>query len=138
MSITINAQSFDIGDTIKFSTLNPKDTRVWQGTVIGIAGYQIASNYGDVINYYQQVKAGLTNPNQISLLDQTQFILVNTETDSGRVIKPMSPEWILPESFKVVKNQTSYVIQVYTHNSESVSTVLQLLRDNGFTCKSLS
>lgn len=134
----INSQSFDIGDTIQFSSINPKDTRVWNGTVIGICGYRIASGYGDLINYYQQVLAGLDGSNKISLLADTQFILLNVETESGSVIQAISSEWVLAESFKVVKAEVSYMIQVYTHDGETVSNVLQLLRDNGFVCRSLS
>ena len=138
MSLLVGTTSFDIGDVIRFSSINPKDTRVWQGTVIGVTTYQVASHYADIINYYQQVKAALDNPNQISLLNQAEFILIDMETDSGSVVQPISPEWIDPTTFKLVKNQNSYLIQVFTHSNETAADVLQLLRDNGFTCKSLS
>ena len=138
MSLLVGTSSFDIGDTIRFSSINPKDTRIWQGKVIGITNYQIAAHYADIVNYYQQVKAAVENPNQLSLLNQTDFILIDMETASGSIVKPISLEWIDASTFKVVQNENSYLIQVYTHSGETAADVLQLLRDNGFTCKSLS
>ena len=134
----INGETFDIGSVIRFSSRNPQDVRVWQGTVVGFCGYQVASGYGDLINYYQQVVAGLGNTNAISKLGDTEFILINTENDNrGSLIQAISPEWIDAATFHVVEFSTSYTIQVTTHNHETVQDVLQLLRDNGFTCKSL-
>ena len=138
MSLLVGTSSFDIGDTIRFSSINPKDTRIWHGKVIGITNYQIAAHYADIVNYYQQVKAAVENPNQLSLLNQTDFILIDMETASGSIVKPISLEWIDASTFKVVQNENSYLIQVYTHSGETAADVLQLLRDNGFTCKSLS
>ena len=136
--MNINGKSFDINDVVRFSSRNPKDVRIWQGTVVGFCGYQVASGYGDLINYYQQVVAGLGSTNRISKLGDTEFMLINTETDSGRVIQAISPEWIDATTFRLVEVSTSYTIQVTTHNNETVADVLQLLRDNGFTCKALS
>ena len=136
--MNINGVSFDINDVVRFSSRNPQDVRIWQGTVVGFCGYQVASAYGDLINYYQQVVAGLGSTNRISKLGDTDFMLINTETDSGRVIQAISPEWIDATTFSLVESSTTYTIQVTTHNNETVSDVLQLLRDNGFTCKSLS
>ena len=138
MSLIVGTVKFDIGDTIQFKTINPNDTRVWQGKVIGITNYQIASHYADVINYYQQVKAALENPNQLGLLNQADFILIDTDSPSGSVVKPMALEWIDVSTIKVVKLEQSFLIQVYTHTGETAADILQLLRDNGFTCKSLS
>lgn len=138
MSITINAQTFDVGDTIRFSSINPKDTRIWYGTVVATCKYQIAAGYGDLINYYQQVLAGLDSASKINTLAQAEFILISMETESGKVVQAISPEWILPESFTLVQQESSYTIKVYTHAGATVQTVLQLLRDNGYTCQSLS
>ncbi len=138
MALLVGTTSFDIGDVVRFSSINPKDTRVWQGTVIGVTTYQVAAHYADVINYYQQVKSALDNPNQISLLNQAEFILIDMETESGSIVKPICPEWIDPTTFKKVEEQASYLIQVYTHSGETSADILQLLRDNGFTCKALS
>jgi len=134
----VNSQSFDIGDAIQFTSINPKDTRVWNGTVIGFCGYRVAAGYSDLINYYQQVLTGINGTNKISLLADAQFILLEIKTENGTMVQAISPEWILVESFKVIKAEASYMIQVYTHDGETVSNVLQLLRDNGFVCRSLS
>lgn len=134
----INSVSFDINDVIRFSSRNPHDVRIWQGTVVGFCGYQVAAGYGDLINYYQQVVASLGSTNRISKLADTDFILINTETTSGTVIQAISPEWIDATTFSKVEASASYTIQVTTHNNETVNDVLQLLRDNGFTCKALS
>lgn len=138
MAKSLNGQSYDIGDTIRFESINPKDTRTWVGKVVGFCGYEVAAGYGDLINYYQQVLAGLGSANKVSLLANAEFILINTETDRGSVLQAICPEWILPESFKVVKAQQSYTIQVFTHDGSTMFDVLKLLRDNGFTCRSLS
>lgn len=136
--MNINGVSFDINDVVRFSSRNPNDVRVWQGTVVGFCGYQVASSYGDLINYYQQVVAGLGSTNRISKLGDTEFMLISVENSSGKVIQAISPEWIDPITFSLVEAPTSYTIQVTTHNNETVNDVLQLLRDNGFTCKALS
>lgn len=136
--MNINGKSFDINSVVRFSSRNPQDVRVWQGTIVGFCGYQVASGYGDLINYYQQVVAGLGSTNRISKLGDTEFMLVNVESPSGSVIQAISPEWIDATTFDLVEVQTSYTIQVTTHNNETVFDVLQLLRDNGFTCKALS
>lgn len=138
MSKTLNGQSYDIGDTIKFTSMNPKDTRVWSGKVVGFCGYEVATGYGDIINYYQQVLSGLGSANQVSLLASSEFIIINTETENGSVLQTICPEWIIPESFSVVKAEQSYTIQVFTHDGSTVYDVLKILRDNGFTCRSLS
>lgn len=134
----INNKSFDIGDVVRFRTLNPHDTRYWQGTVTGFCGFQVASSFGDLISYYQQVLAGLNGEQRIGKLSDTNFILISTDTESGQVMQAISPEWIEPASFALVEYSTSYTIQVTTHNGKTVYDVLQLLRDNGFTCKALS
>lgn len=136
--MNINGVSFDINDVVRFSSRNPNDVRVWQGTVVGFCGYQVASGYGDLINYYQQVVAGLGSTNRISKLGDTEFMLISVENSSGKVIQAISPEWIDPITFRLVEATTSYTIQVTTHNNATVDDVLQLLRDNGFTCKALS
>ncbi len=136
--MNINGKSFDINSVVRFSSRNPQDVRVWQGTIVGFCGYQVASGYGDLINYYQQVVAGLGSTNRISKLGDTEFMLINVESPSGSVIQAISPEWIDAATFDLVEVQTSYTIQVTTHNNETVFDVLQLLRDNGFTCKALS
>ena len=136
--MNINGISFDINDVVRFSSRNPQDVRIWHGTVVGFCGYQVASGYGDLINYYQQVVAGLGSTNRISKLGDTEFMLINVETSSGSVIQAISPEWIDTTSFRLWEASTSYTIQVTTHNNETVNDVLQLLRDNGFTCKALS
>ena len=136
--MNINGKSFDINSVVRFSSRNPQDVRVWQGTIVGFCGYQVASGYGDLINYYQQVVAGLGSTNRISKLGDTEFMLINVESPSGSVIQAISPEWIDASTFDLVEVQTSYTIQVTTHNNETVFDVLQLLRDNGFTCKALS
>lgn len=136
--MNINGVSFDINDVVRFSSRNPNDVRIWQGTVVGFCGYQVASGYGDLINYYQQVVAGLGSTNRVSKLGDTDFMLINVETSSGTVIQAISPEWVEPTTFQLVEASTSYTIQVTTHNNETVNDVLQLLRDNGFTCKALS
>ena len=135
--MNINGKSFDIGSVVSFTTRNPQDVRIWQGTVVGFCGYQVAAGYGDLINYYQQVVAGFGSTNRISRLANTEFMLISTENESGNVVQAISPEWIEPTSFRIVAADASYLIQVTTHNNETVSDVLQLLRDNGFTCKSL-
>ena len=134
----INNKTFDIGDVVRFRTINPHDTRYWQGTVVGFCGFQVASSFGDLINYYQQVLAGMNGIQRIGKLADASFMLVNTETESGTVVQAISPEWVDPSSFELVEFSTSYTIQVTTHNGETVYDVLQILRDNGFTCKALS
>ena len=52
-------------------------------------------------------------------------------------MQAISPEWVDAATFALVEYSTSYTIKVTTHNGETVYDVLQLLRDNGFTCKSL-
>jgi hypothetical protein len=136
--MVINGLTFDIGDLVRFKSINPQDSRYWQGTVVGFCGYNVASSYGDIIAYYQQVLAGMGGLQGISKLSDTTFMLINTDTESGSVVQAISPEWVDHSSFKLVEYSTSYTIQVTTRNGESVYDVLQLLRDNGFTCKALS
>lgn len=133
----INNKSFDIGDVVRFKSLNPQDTRYWQGTVTGFCGFQVASSFGDLIAYYQQVVAGLGSDQRIGKLADATFILISVDTDNGQVMQAISPEWVDVATFALVEYSTSYTIQVTTHNGETVYDVLQLLRDNGFTCKSL-
>lgn len=133
----INNKSFDIGDVVRFKSLNPQDTRYWQGTVTGFCGFQVASSFGDLIAYYQQVVAGLGSDQRIGKLADATFILISVDTDNGQVMQAISPEWVDAATFALVEYSTSYTIQVTTHNGETVYDVLQLLRDNGFTCKSL-
>ena len=73
----INNKSFDIGDVVRFKSLNPQDTRYWQGTVTGFCGFQVASSFGDLIAYYQQVISGLGSDQRIGkLADATLFLSV--------------------------------------------------------------
>ena len=133
----INEQTFDIGDTITFTSKNPHDTRTWYGKVMGICGYKVASGYSDLINYYQQLVASESSVVKFSKLGDASFILIEVEGVNGNVIQPICPEWIYAPSFKVVKSQVAYTVQVYTHSGETLNDVLQILRDAGFTCKAL-
>lgn len=136
--MVINGVTFDIGDVVTFTSINPQDTRHWRGTVVGFCGYQVASSFGDMVSYYQQVLAGMNGAQRISKLATAPFMIINTDTDSGTVMQAISTEWVEPTSFRLVEYMTSYTIQVTTHNGETVYDVLQILRDNGFTCKALS
>lgn len=136
--LTINLQEFDVGSVIKFSTKNPNDSRVWKGTVIGIGNYQFASGITDLITYYEEILSSLGTTETISKLNTATFIVIKKETNTGIVTDAVAVDWIVPSSFSVVASTASYTIQVYTHTGETVDTVLSILRDNGFVCKSLS
>lgn len=125
----IGQKEFTVGATIKFHTINGKDTHIIQGEVIAICNYQIAIAYGDVIKYHQEVLE--TNPTTTLTEDATvlEYILIK---DVQGVLKPYTKEWIDAASFYVLDVSNDIDIRIYDVPDTETETILKLLRDNGY------
>lgn len=120
----------EIGTIIKFNTLNNKETTKIHSTVAGIVTAENARPYGDIVKYHQEVLESVPGAGLDPTPNGYTFILLSDHQGVKRV---MAPEWIELSTLEEVATTNIVDIKVYGITDEEKQTVLNLLRDNGYT-----
>lgn len=130
MSMTTIDQ-IDIGQTIRFTTINPHDNIVWEGKVIAFCDYNIARMISDIDAYFQEIQRS-----QVSVEDKTalQYIVLSVDENQTGVYtkRVFSTTWIEPSSLEVVDVNLNVDIRIYDVSKEKIEDIIQLLRSTGY------
>ena len=125
----INNEEVVVGANVKFETINSKDPNLIQGFIIGLCDYNIASAYGDVVKYHQEVLE--SNPT-VSITEDATLLNYMIIKDVQGVIKPYAQEWVNEGTFHILNVSNDIKITIYDIPSTETETILKLLRDNGY------
>ena len=119
-----------VGDTISFTSINPTDNVLWQGTITGICSYDIVQNMrDDLVPYYRAVKKVL---HTMEPIDKLQYFTIRyTQGEKiGRLI--MAKDWIEPSSIQKIILNEYFDIRIYDLPKDQAQTIVNLLQANGF------
>ena len=126
----LDVNDLAVGDTISFTSINPTDNVLWQGTITGICSYDIVQNMrDDLVPYYRAVKKVL---HTMEPIDKLQYFTIryNQGEKVGRLI--MAKDWIEPSSIQRIILNEYFDIRIYDLPKEDAQTILNLLQAHGF------
>lgn len=137
----ITVSQCNLGDTIKFKTINLIDVNVYSGKIIGIVDFERARTYGDVAAIHLQMEQGASSMNKVELIDVTQQKFLIVELYNGE-IAPYAFEWLQSPggtygSVQKISVGATYTIRLYNVSDTDASTALSILKQNGYVCKLL-
>lgn len=124
----VDGNDVQVGDKIKFRTINTYDTNVWSGDVVGFCNYTMAKAYTDVVAYHTNVLKDNDIPDPVTELD---YMIVKTIEGAFRAF---AIEWVQPTTLVIVDTTSNVTIKVFNVPSEEQTTILTLLRDNNYKC----
>ena len=125
----VDNKDISVGMNVKFRTINAKDPNLIQGFVVGLSDYNVATVYGDVVKYHQEVLE--SNPTAGIVEDPTVLNYMIIKDVQG-VVKPYAAEWVEPTTMTIIAVSNDIRITVYDVPSTETETVLKLLRDHGY------
>ena len=126
----VDLDTLVVGDTISFTSVNPTDNVLWQGTIEGICGYSVVQNMRtDLLPYYRAVKKIL---HEMSLIENlTYFVIRYKQGDKiGQLI--MAKDWIEPTSVQKIEIDKMFDVRIYDLSSDQAQEVINLLKANNF------
>jgi len=136
MSLVLNSLEIDIGTKMSFRTLASSDPVVWIGHVEGFTSHPIASVISDVARTQSEV---LKDVPGLSPVTEQEFIIISTtDTDDPSIKVAFAIEWIDEGTVEVIEVGNRFDIRIYDEPDANVSTILQLLAENGFKAKLIS
>lgn len=136
----ISPVSVKVGDQIKFSTINIKDTTVYSGKVIGIGDFATARVYGDVASTHLTMEQGMSQiDSNVTLIDVTNQTYLIVKCHDG-VVRPFAYEWLQSETgvygkVTVITPGAVYNIKLYDASASDAAIALDILRAKGYVCK---
>lgn len=128
----IDLNTLAVGDTISFSSINPNDNVLWQGTIIGICGWAVVEHMqSDLLPYYRAVKKVLP---EMDILDNLKFFVIRYSQGekSGKLV--MAQDWIEPSSVQKIDINQIFDIRIYDLPKDQIQTILDLLKSNSIKC----
>lgn len=131
----VSPSDVQVGQTIAFRTLNPRDTVKYVCQVSGICTYQTARKFMDVDVYHQQV----TQNQHIGDVKGLTFLILTRTSADGNSEETLAyaREWISPSSLEVVTNRAYVDIRVYNIPLEKVSDVINVIKASGYDASML-
>ena len=137
----VKVSQCNLGDTIKFKTINPIDVNVYSGKIIGIVDFERARTYGDVAAIHLQMAHGASSMGKDDLIDVTQQQFLVVELYNGEIV-PYAFEWLQSPggsygSVQKIDVGATYTIRLYNVSDTDASTALSILKQNGYVCKLL-
>lgn len=133
----ITADQIQLGQTIRFTTVNPHDNIVWQGTVVGFCNYDIAKLISDIDSYSQEIQRS-----KVSVDDKTTLkylVLSVDENQTGVYTKRVfATTWIEPSSLEVVTVGENVDIRIYDVSPEKIEDILQMISSAGYYASRIS
>lgn len=129
MSI-VNIDDLKVGDVISFTSRNPMDNVLWQGTITGICAYNVVQHLrNDLVPYYQETKKVL---HDLEPVDKLEYLVLSINQEGAVSTLVMAKDWIEPTSVIKIEISKKFDIRIYDLDTEQAQTVLDLLRANGF------
>lgn len=131
----IDVNSVVVGDIIAYKSRNPHDNVSWQGTVVGIASWQVVQNMqSDLLPYYQEVKKVHHAMDPISEL---QFFILAIRQGERTATQIVAKEWIEPTSLVKLELSNYIDVRIFERPQEETQTILDLLAAHGYRATKL-
>lgn len=125
----INNITIDIGDVVKFHSLNDKELHLIEGTVKSIGAADRMGIFGDIIRYHQEVLESAPTAGIELTPSNYNFMLIE---DHQGIQRLYAPAWILESSFEKVEETNVLDIKIFGIPDTERQVVLNLLRDNHY------
>jgi hypothetical protein len=131
MAIT-SLSDLAIGQSVSFTCNHPTDANIYQGTVIGLTTYAVAKSQEDLIPYYREVAKNIPT---MAPIENLMFVLLSSTNNGVTTTVARALEWINESSLTIITNAQQFDIRIYNRPNTEITTVLDLLRSHGYSCK---
>jgi len=127
---TIN--DIQLGDIIRFSSLNPNDNNTYYGKVKGFIDYSIAVKYRDIVSYNNSVKLIVSSTPDYQ--DNKYFFIELMEEIDNTPIQEIvfALEWINESTLSIVTDLKIATLKVYGVTNDNINDLLTLIRGADF------
>ena len=129
-----NPNQATIGSSVRYSLVDPTDTVVYSGKVVGICDHEAAKPYADVIALHQAMINGRSSLEDI---DKFRFLIVECYDGVRRPVG-FIPRGEIEESwcstFELIETGNSFYIQLFNASTSDATLAIRILREQGFSC----
>lgn len=119
-----------IGTKVTFTSLNPNDAVVWNGTVLGLVTYAVAKSYGDMVSYRGAV---LQADPTIDVVEDLHYFIIQLDEVEGQPQMVFASEFITPGSLAALNLRETVNIAVSDFAANNHNDILDILRAAGYT-----
>lgn len=134
MGKTVNPNTLEIGQYVKFSCMHPTDQQTYEGKIVGVGYYDtVKHTEPDLIPYYREVAKVITD---LPVITALRYYTIEY-TQGGETLRTVrAAEWIDAGSLTLLDPSATFEIRIFNLNKEQHATeILNVLRERGIACK---